>query len=121
MPETPIETGTGTHPFDANELGIIRNLSQMTALLLDGGRDPDSVPLTLSYAATVMPAMADKIEQLRGLYEQAVQEIRRTRRFLMAAAEEADQLATGARDTGLALNDYRPNRASDQESRPVSG
>lgn len=66
MPETPVHTATGVHPFDDFELAAIRGACA-------GGLVTDD------YARHVMPAMAEKIEQLRTLYEQAV-DVRSSRR-----------------------------------------
>lgn len=67
MPETPIETDTAVHPFDLTELDTI--------VAVCGAELPGGEPLlTLSYARAVMPAMAEKIRQLRGLLGDARQE-----------------------------------------------
>lgn len=53
-----IKTATGVHPFDPVELSMIEYVATTTA-------DDGTPLLTLSYASTVMPAMAEKIKQLR--------------------------------------------------------
>jgi hypothetical protein len=66
MPETPIRTGTDLHHFDAAELDSIRSA-------VATWDDPGGylTVIDLDFARTVMPAMAEKIEQLRDLYQQA--------------------------------------------------
>ena len=58
MSETSIHTETGVHPFDSDELNTIRGICDTEKLY------PGRFNLA-GYAAEVMPAMAEKIEQLR--------------------------------------------------------
>jgi hypothetical protein len=84
MPETPIRTETGVHPFDAVELGVIRNICN---LRMDDGEHL----LTLEYAETVMPAMADKIKQLRAAMQAAEAKVRAIGLIQVWACEDGRQ------------------------------
>lgn len=93
MPETPIETDTGTHPFDADELIMVR-ATCTTWEQYNGLADPEDMPNLAAYAAVVMPAMADKIVQLRGLYLQHRDALTTLRHVLAAAGHDCQVSAT---------------------------
>ena len=69
MSETPIRSDTGVHPFDADEFIMMR--ATIGAWEATRGRREEERPNLAAYAAAVMPAMIEKIEQLRGLLAEA--------------------------------------------------